>query len=111
MFSDDSLDIPAFLRGRPQVLAARVARSSTPWVEPGRRRITMTDPRAVLRARSERLNRLADTVQPAINAGAVTMDALLAALPDLSHADIRDGIQRLRDRRRWADLRRRTVNR
>lgn len=110
MLGDDLPEIPAFLRGRTQVLARRVARQATPWVEPARRRITMTDPRAVRRAYSERLNRLADEVQVAVNAGHTTVSALAAALPRLSHADIRDGIQRLRDRRRWADLRRRTVN-
>ncbi len=111
MFPDDPLHIPSFLEGRPAALAARMRTSRQPWVETSARRITMTDPREVLRRHNERLNGLADIVQKAISEGAVTGEALIAALPHLSPRDVHDGAQRLRDRKRWAELRRRTVNR
>lgn len=102
------LDIPTFLQGRNEVLAAK-ARASLGSISIGAKGnvIRMPSPRQARRSENERLNRLADQVERAIRAGAVTFDALTEALADLAISDVRDGIGRARDRKRWAALRQR----
>lgn len=81
----DLLDIPAFLERRDVLMTSPPCQPFTPKVK-----IVMPDYHAVRRDKNARLNRLADQVQAAINAGATTTKALASELPLLTDADLRE---------------------
>lgn len=96
----DPLYIPPILR-----------KPYTPWTPaagaPARCRAapTMPDARAAKAARNLRLNALADQITAATREGATTESALRARLPDLTSHDLKAGLDRIRARARFAQLR------